>query len=33
MRWPTNEVVKVVLLLLIFICVLALAIHGNAFRF
>lgn len=31
--WPTNEVIKVILLLLIFICVLALAVHGNAFRF
>jgi hypothetical protein len=31
--WPTNEVIKVILLLLILICVLALAIHGNAFRF
>jgi hypothetical protein len=33
MNWPTNEVIKVVLMLLIFICVLAIAIHSNAFRF
>lgn len=32
MRWPANEVLKVLLLLLIFLCVLALAIHGNAFK-
>jgi hypothetical protein len=33
MNWPTNEVIKVVLLVLITICVLALAIHGHAFNF
>lgn len=33
MRLPPNEVLKLVLLIIITICIVALAIHGNAFRF
>ena len=33
MRLPPSEILKLVLLVIITICVVALAIHGHAFRF